>query len=110
VREFTAAPVYFGKKNNGAHEWLIEFSDEPENLDEFTMALDEELKKVNSDYEAKRFKDITLNKPIVHKMPKNTFYKWMEKNKKLGGQHKVPRLANHRKFVEEILSFQNNLS
>ncbi len=62
-------------------EWLIEFSHEPENLDEFTMALDEELKKVNSDYEAKRFKDITLNKPIVHKMPVNTFYKWLEKNK-----------------------------
>jgi len=110
VREFTAAPVYFGNKNNGAHEWLIEFSHEPENLDEFTMALDEELKKVNSDYEAKRFKDITLNKPIVHKMPVNTFYKWLEKNKKLGGQHKVPRLANHRKFVDEILNVQNNLS
>ena len=87
----------------------------PSELQDLTLTgnqviVDEELKKVNSDYEAKRFKDITLNKPIVHKMPKNTFYKWMEKNKKLGGQHKVPRLANHRKFVEEILSFQNNLS
>ena len=110
VREFTAAPVYFSNNKNGAHEWLIEFSQEPENLDAFTMALDEELKKVNSDYEAKRFKDITLNKPIVHKMPKNTFYIWMEKNNKLGGQHKVPRLANHRKFVDEILNVQNSLS
>jgi hypothetical protein len=110
VREFTAAPVYFSNNKNGAHEWLIEFSQEPENLDAFTIALDEELKKVNSDYEAKRFKDITLNKPIVHKMPKNTFYIWMEKNNKLGGQHKVPRLANHRKFVDEILNVQNSLS
>jgi hypothetical protein len=109
IREFTAAPVYFNNSSNGAHEWLIEFSNEPHNLDEFAIALDEELKKVNSDYEAKRYMDMTLNKPIIRKMPFNTFYTWMQKNKKLGGQHKVPRLANHRSYVEEILLVQNQL-
>ncbi len=110
VREYTAAPVYYGRNQNGAHEWLIEFDKEPENINEFTSALDEELKKVNSDYEAKRYKDMALQMPIVHKMPANTFYNWMQKNKKIGGQHKVPRLANDRKFVDEIIQLKNQFA
>ncbi|MBS1763852.1 MAG: GH3 auxin-responsive promoter family protein [Bacteroidetes bacterium] len=107
VREFTAAPVYFNSTKTGAHEWLVEFSNDPTSMDDFAVALDEELKKLNSDYEAKRFKDMTLNKPIVRKLPLNTFYRWMELRKKLGGQHKVPRLANNRDFIEEILTLKN---
>lgn len=103
VREYTAAPVYFSENNCGAHEWLVEFTTEPADMKEFAEALDEELKKVNSDYEAKRFKNMALTMPIVRKMPVNTFYSWMEKNKKIGGQHKVPRLANHRMYIDDIL-------
>lgn len=109
VREYTAAPIYFGNNKSGAHEWLVEFTNEPASMDDFTNALDEELKKLNSDYEAKRFKNMTLDKPIVHKLPHNTFYVWMEMRKKLGGQHKVPRLANNRDFVDEILTLQNRM-
>ncbi len=110
VREYTAAPVYFNENTNGAHEWLVEFSTEPASMKEFAEALDEELKKVNSDYEAKRFKDMALTMPIVRKLPADTFYKWMERNNKIGGQHKVPRLANHRTYVDEILSAEQQLS
>lgn len=102
VREYTAAPVYFTEHNNGAHEWLIEFSKEPGSVSEFALALDEELKKINSDYEAKRYKDMALRPPIVHVMPENIFYHWLKKKNKLGGQHKIPRLANHRGIIDEI--------
>ncbi|MFN3404456.1 MAG: GH3 auxin-responsive promoter family protein [Cytophagaceae bacterium] len=100
---FTAGPVYFEGKSRGGHEWIIEFSDVPLNMENFSVILDEELKKVNSDYEAKRHKDLALQKPIVHSVPSGTFYNWMKKRGKLGGQNKVPRLSNNREYLEDIL-------
>ena len=105
VNDYTAAPVYFSDSNNGAHEWLIEFDKEPKDLSLFTSELDSALKTINSDYEAKRHKDIALRMPMVKPVPKNTFSNWLESKGKLGGQHKVPRLSNDRKFLEEIVSF-----
>lgn len=103
VRDYTAAPVYFSDVENGAHEWLIEFETEPPSIDEFAYYLDQKLKELNSDYEAKRYHDKVLRMPIIHKMPMDTFYNWLKSKDKLGGQHKVPRLANNRKVVDEIL-------
>jgi hypothetical protein len=103
ISDYTAAPIYLNGKDNAAHEWLIEFAVEPSNLDFFTEALDNALKSLNSDYEAKRYHDMILRTPIVRKLPPRTFYKWMKKRGKLGGQYKVPRLANDRQYVDEIL-------
>ncbi len=103
VNDYTAAPVYFSDTSNGAHEWLIEFEKEPENLETFTNELDTALKGINSDYEAKRYKDIALHMPVVNSLEKGIFNKWLKSKGKLGGQHKVPRLSNDRKFLEEIL-------
>ena len=103
VNDYTAAPVYFSDNNNGAHEWLIEFENPPSDLNEFAFELDEALKSVNSDYEAKRYKNIALRAPIIHSLAKGTFNKWLKNKGKLGGQHKVPRLSNERKMIEEIL-------
>ena len=103
VKDYTAAPVFFTEENNGAHQWLIEFETPPEDLKLFTFELDEALKSLNSDYEAKRYKNIALRLPLVHSLQKNTFNKWLKSKGKLGGQHKVPRLNNERKMIEEIL-------
>ena len=103
VNDYTAAPVYFSEQTNGAHEWLIEFDQQPEDLQLFIQALDTALKNCNSDYEAKRHKDIALRLPVVHAVPKGTFTEWLRKKGKLGGQHKVPRLSNERGMLEEIL-------
>jgi hypothetical protein len=103
ITDYTAAPVFMGEAN-GAHEWLIEFEKEPNNLDYFTDVLDKALKQVNSDYEAKRFNNYVLKLPMVKVLPSGTFMKWMRSKNKMGGQHKVPRLFNERKYVEEILS------
>lgn len=103
VNDYTAAPVYFGDNNNGAHEWLIEFEKDPDDIDAFRIALDEALQQINSDYEAKRYKDIALTKPIVHVLKRGVFTNWLKSKGKLGGQHKVPRLSNERKHLEEIL-------
>ncbi|MEO6837391.1 MAG: GH3 auxin-responsive promoter family protein [Ginsengibacter sp.] len=103
VRDYTAAPVFFSENNNGAHEWLIEFETLPLDLNEFTFHLDEALKSVNSDYEAKRYKNIALREPIVHSLEIGIFNKWLKNKGKLGGQHKVPRLRNERTMIEEIL-------
>jgi GH3 auxin-responsive promoter len=102
VNDYTAAPVYFSDSSNGAHEWLIEFEKAPESLEQFSTELDTALKQINSDYEAKRHKDIALRKPLVHKLKKGVFGRWLKDKGKLGGQHKVPRLSNDRKFIEEI--------
>jgi hypothetical protein len=104
ISEYTAGPVYMDSKTNGTHEWLIEFETEPDNLDKFTRALDSALCSFNSDYEAKRSKDITLRMPIVRRMPTGTFYNWMKNRGKLGGQNKVPRLSNDRQYIEEIIN------
>ncbi|MEJ7610675.1 MAG: GH3 auxin-responsive promoter family protein [Ferruginibacter sp.] len=103
VKDYTAAPVFFTSQSNGAHEWLIEFDKAPENLDIFTKVLDDVLKEVNSDYEAKRHKSIALRMPLVHSLVPGTFTNWLRTKGKVGGQHKVPRLSNERKIVEEIL-------
>ncbi|HEU5054400.1 MAG TPA: GH3 auxin-responsive promoter family protein [Hanamia sp.] len=103
VKDYTAAPVYFSDQNNGAHQWLIEFEIPPLDLSAFTLALDDALKSLNSDYEAKRYKNIALRLPLVKSIPFNTFNHWLKIKGKLGGQHKVPRLSNERKMVEEIL-------
>jgi len=104
VNDYTAAPVYFSESSNGTHEWLIEFDVPPQNLQLFTTELDAALKTINSDYEAKRYKNIALRMPIVHAAKKGIFKEWLRSKGKLGGQHKVPRLSNERKVVEEILA------
>ena len=103
VNDYTAAPVYFSNNNNGAHEWLIEFDKAPADLKLFTYELDTTLKSLNSDYEAKRYKDIALRMPILHAVRKGVFNEWLKSKGKLGGQHKVPRLSNERVLLEEIL-------
>jgi hypothetical protein len=102
ISEYTAAPIYPTKTAAGRHEWLIEFSKEPADLNHFTEVLDEELKALNSDYEAKRTGNMTLDRPLVIPVESGTFYEWMKKRGKLGGQHKVPRLFNGRKYIDEI--------
>ena len=104
VTDYTAAPVYFSDNSNGAHEWLIEFEKEPDDFNNFIFELDNCLKNINSDYEAKRHKSIALRLPIVHKLAKGTFTQWLRSKGRLGGQHKVPRLSNERNMLEEILS------
>ncbi|MDX2047224.1 MAG: GH3 auxin-responsive promoter family protein [Chitinophagaceae bacterium] len=104
VNDYTAAPVYFSDNNNGAHEWLIEFEKDPDNMEHFAYELDHGLKQLNSDYEAKRHKDIALRMPLIKALNKGVFSEWLKSKGKLGGQHKVPRLSNDRKYVEEILA------
>ena len=89
-------------KNSGAHEWLIEFVEAPKDLDAFTVCLDKNLQSLNSDYEAKRYKDIALGLPQITAVKKDCFHEWLKRKGKLGGQHKVPRLSNERTFVEEL--------
>ncbi len=108
ILEYTAAPVYFGDNNTGAHEWLIEFSVEPDNLSKFIEELDANLKKVNSDYEAKRSYNLSLGSPIVHSLPRGIFNRWLASIGKLGGQNKVPRLSNNRQYIDELLNFIQN--
>ena len=107
VNDYTAAPLYFSDNSNGAHEWLIEFDIVPADIYQFTIELDTALKNINSDYEAKRHKDIALRLPVIHSLPKGTFKEWLRIKGKLGGQHKVPRLSNERNIVEEILAIIN---
>ncbi len=107
VNDYTAAPIYFSDDGNGAHEWLVEFDKEPDSLDHFTIELDKALQSINSDYEAKRYKDIALHQPLLHIMPKGLFNEWLKSKGKLGGQHKVPRLSNERSIIEEILNFKS---
>jgi len=107
VNEFTAAPVFFTSGDNAAHEWLIEFERAPDNLEYFAETLDNALKSLNSDYEAKRYHNLVLRPPLVKQVPEKTFYNWLKMKNKLGGQYKVPKLSNSRKYVEEILKMVN---
>lgn len=102
VKDYTAAPVYFGDNSKGAHEWLIEFEQSPATTEQFAYELDCALKTLNSDYEAKRYKDIALTLPQVHAVPHGIFHQWLKSKGKLGGQHKVPRLSNDRKYIDDI--------
>jgi hypothetical protein len=104
IDNFTAAPIYLEKSKRGGHEWIIEFKVKPSDMGKFTHILDETLRQINSDYDAKRSYDLALVAPRVHSVAEGTFYKWMKKRGKLGGQNKVPRLSNSREYVDEILA------
>lgn len=103
ILDYTAGPVFMEGKEKGAHEWIIEFKTPPNSLSQFTEVLDRSLQEVNSDYEAKRYNNTTLNAPKVHPARENLFYDWLKAKNKLGGQHKVPRLSNTRDYLEELL-------
>ena len=103
VVEYTAAPVYMSQKTQGRHEWMIEFNTPPKDLKQFETLLDEHLKALNSDYEAKRYKDMTMLSPKINVAQNGLFYRWLAATNKLGGQHKVPRLLNDRKLMEQLL-------
>jgi len=103
ISEYTVAPIFMNIDSSGAHEWLIEFKTQPKNLDDFTNHLDKTLKSINSDYEAKRYHNLTLALPKINVAPKGLFYNWLKEKGKLGGQHKIPRLSNSRKHLEELL-------
>ena len=103
IVDYTAAPIFMEGREKGAHEWVIEFKTPPKDLSLFTKSLDSALMDVNSDYQAKRFNNITLNMPKVHVARQRLFYDWLKQKNKLGGQHKVPRLSNKRDFIEELL-------
>lgn len=103
IADYTAAPMYLSKNENGCHEWAIEFHKEPNDISVFVNDLDNALKSINSDYEAKRSSDLILGKPKVHVLKSGTFYAWLSSKGKLGGQHKVPRLNNERRVLEEVL-------
>ena len=103
IMDYTAAPIFMEGREKGAHEWIIEFKTPPKDLSLFTKSLDSALMDVNSDYQAKRYNNITLNMPKVHVARQRLFYDWLKQKNKLGGQHKVPRLSNKRDFIEELL-------
>jgi len=103
IQDYTACPIYFKENDAGGHEWIIEFEQPPNDIENFTNILDNTLREINSDYDAKRYKDMALRRPLIHVAQEGLFYEWMKNRGKLGGQHKVPRLANDRTYVEEIL-------
>ena len=105
VNEYTAGPVFIGDNQKGAHQWIIEFENEPEDPEHFITILDNSLQTLNSDYEAKRHKNLTLELPHLVIAPKGTFYNWMKSKGKIGGQNKIPRLSNDRKYLDELLNF-----
>ncbi len=103
IVDYTAAPIFMQGKDKGAHEWMIEFKTPPDDFRRFSELLDQSLQEVNSDYEAKRYNNTTLNAPKVHNARERLFYDWLKEKDKLGGQHKVPRLSNTRDYLEELL-------
>ena len=103
IVDYTAAPIFMKGKEKGAHEWIIEFKTPPEDMSYFEELFDNALKSLNSDYEAKRYNNMTLNKPKIHSARSNLFYDWLKEHNKLGGQHKVPRLSNSRDYIDELL-------
>jgi GH3 auxin-responsive promoter len=109
ISNFTAAPIFLEQNKRGGHEWIVEFHTAPHNLDEFGRVLDNSLRQINSDYDAKRAHDLALIAPKIHSVPEGTFYEWMKRRGKLGGQNKVPRLSNSREFVEDILASLGSL-
>ncbi|HAB28958.1 MULTISPECIES: GH3 auxin-responsive promoter family protein [Xanthomarina] len=103
IVDYTAAPIFMKGKEKGAHEWLIEFKKPPTDINYFNELFDNALKALNSDYEAKRYNNMTLNKPTIHIAREQLFYDWLKQNNKLGGQHKVPRLSNNRDYMDALL-------
>lgn len=104
IKDYTAAPIFMEGKEKGAHEWIIEFKQAPVDMVSFNNHLDLALQDVNSDYQAKRFNNTTLNAPTIHMAREDLFYDWLRSKNKLGGQHKIPRLSNKRDFLEELLN------
>ena len=107
IVDYTVAPIFMKGKEKGGHEWFIEFKNSiPKNIS-IEQEIDNALKDENSDYEAKRYKDFTLNPPKVIIGKKGVFFKWLNKNNKIGGQNKVPRLANNRDLIEELIKLNS---
>ncbi|MGE5942874.1 MAG: GH3 auxin-responsive promoter family protein, partial [Flavobacteriales bacterium] len=109
IVDYTAAPIFMEGKEKGGHEWLIEFKTPPQDIDYFNELFDNALKALNSDYEAKRYNNITLNKPVIHVARERLFYDWLKQNNKLGGQHKIPRLSNNRDYLEALLNLDHQV-
>ncbi|GAA3646709.1 GH3 auxin-responsive promoter family protein [Flavivirga jejuensis] len=109
IVDFTAAPIFMKDREKGAHEWLIEFKTPPKDIDYFNELFDNALKALNSDYEAKRYNNLTLNKPKINIARKHLFYDWLKQNNKLGGQHKIPRLSNTRVYIDELLNLNKHV-
>jgi len=109
IVDFTAAPIFMEGKEKGAHEWLIEFKSPPQDINYFNELLDNALKSLNSDYEAKRYNNMTLNKPKINVARTHLFYDWLKVKDKLGGQHKVPRLSNTRDYIDELLQLNSKV-
>jgi hypothetical protein len=103
IKDYTAGPIFMSGNEKGAHEWIIEFRTPPKEFDYFVEVFDNALKALNSDYEAKRYNNITLKMPKIHVAREHLFYDWLKSNDKLGGQHKIPRLSNKRDYIEELL-------
>ncbi|MDO6599474.1 GH3 auxin-responsive promoter family protein [Tenacibaculum sp. 1_MG-2023] len=103
ILDYTVGPIFMSENQKGGHEWIIEFNKKPSNIAYFTELLDNALKAINSDYEAKRYNNMTLGMPTIHVAEDGLFYAWLSAKGKLGGQHKIPRLSNKRDFVEELL-------
>jgi hypothetical protein len=108
IREYTACPIYLSGLDRGAHEWAIEFVHQPNDAERFQFLLDEKLRELNSDYDAKRHKDMVLQAPVVRYLPEGSFEKWLKSIGKLGGQHKVPRLSNNRTIMDQVLDLARN--
>lgn len=108
LADYTACPIYMKEGNQGGHEWMIEFRKSPDDIKEFAEILDNKLREINSDYDAKRSYDLSLAFPLVHKVEKGFFEGWLKSRDKLGGQHKVPRLSNDRIIMEELLQYRDN--
>ncbi|AXG74175.1 hypothetical protein DVK85_07945 [Flavobacterium arcticum] len=108
VIDYTVAPIFMEGREKGAHEWFIEFKNAPENPEQFRQLLDEALQSVNSDYEAKRYNNMTLNPLVLNVARPKLFYDWLKAQGKLGGQHKIPRLSNERHYIEELKVLQEN--
>ena len=106
VVDYTVAPIFMIDKEKGAHEWVIEFKENPKNITVFQKALDEAIQSLNSDYEAKRYNNMTLNPLVINVARKNLFYDWLKEHGKLGGQHKIPRLSNQRDYLEQLKNMQ----
>ncbi|HKJ41904.1 MAG TPA: GH3 auxin-responsive promoter family protein, partial [Sunxiuqinia sp.] len=109
IKEYTAGPVFMGQDQKGAHQWIIEFERPPKDMEYFMDVLDDALKTLNSDYEAKRHKNLTLEKPHLVVAKDGLFYEWMKQRGKVGGQNKIPRLSNDRKYLDDLLELQKRL-
>lgn len=109
VIDYTVAPIFMVDKEKGGHEWMIEFRKKPEDMELFKKVLDETLQSLNSDYEAKRFNNMTLNPPVLNVARTNLFYDWLKDQDKLGGQHKIPRLSNQRHYLERLKEMQSSI-